>query len=89
MAQIGSLTADLWLESAAFIRDLKKAADATARNTSAMQRNMATMQRGFAAAGTAIKGTIVGLASIAKGREIAKQLRLIEQDRRLHPEDWR
>jgi hypothetical protein len=39
MAQIGSLTADLRLESAAFIRDLKRAADATARNTSAMQRN--------------------------------------------------
>ena len=63
MAKIGSLTADLKLESAAFIRDLKKAADATARNTSAMQRSMAGMQKSFAAAGSQLKTFIGGFVA--------------------------
>lgn len=65
MASIGSLTADLKLESAAFIRDLKKAADATARNTGAMQRQMMAVQRSFSAAGAAFKGVVAGFISVA------------------------
>lgn len=70
MASIGSLTADLKLESAAFIRDLRRAADATAKNTSAMQRQMNGLQRSFSAAGAAFKGALVGLVSAATIRSI-------------------
>jgi hypothetical protein len=41
MANIGSLTASLQLESAAFIRDLTKASQATAQASTRMQRDMA------------------------------------------------
>lgn len=44
MASIGSLTADLRLESAQFIRELNRAAQETARNTNAMKRSMASLQ---------------------------------------------
>lgn len=40
MASIGSLTADLRLQSAAFIRDLNRASQAVASNTAAMRRSM-------------------------------------------------
>jgi hypothetical protein len=72
MAKIGSLTADLRLESAAFIRDLKKAADATARNTSRMQRDVQRMQAGFAAAGAALKSSLLGMASIVSVGALAR-----------------
>lgn len=49
MASIGSLTADLRLESAAFIRDLGKASAAVARNTSQMQRSFAQVQQSVSA----------------------------------------
>jgi hypothetical protein len=71
MANIGSLTADLRLESAAFIRDLKRAADATARSTAAMQNNMTQMQRGFAAASRSIKGLAAAYISLAGVRRVA------------------
>jgi hypothetical protein len=72
MAKIGSLTADLKLESAAFIRDLKKAADATAKNTSAMQRSMAGLNKTFASAGNSLKGFVAGFASVAAVRQLAQ-----------------
>lgn len=45
MAKIGSLTADLRLESASFIRDLRKAAQETSANTNRMTRQMQGLQR--------------------------------------------
>jgi len=70
LAKIGSLTADLKLESAAFIRDLKKAADATARNTSAMQRQVAGLQKSFASASNSFKGFVAGFVSLAAVRSL-------------------
>ncbi len=72
MASIGSLTADLRLESAAFIRDLKRAADATARNTSAMQRDMARLQGSFATAAKSMTNALKGLVAIAAIRQLAR-----------------
>jgi hypothetical protein len=72
MAQkIGSLQADLKLESAAFLRDLKKASDATARSTSAMQRHMAGLQKSFASVGNSFKGFIAGFVTVAAVRQLA------------------
>jgi len=67
MAKIGSLTADLKLESAAFIRDMRKAAQETARSTSAMQSSLAGLQKSFASIGTAMKGflTVQGIRGLA------------------------
>jgi hypothetical protein len=45
MANIGSLTANLRLESAAFIRDMTKAQRAVASNTAAMRRSMQQVER--------------------------------------------
>lgn len=64
MAKIGTLTADLKLESAAFIRDLRKASQETARATTAMQRSMSGLQRGFAAAGAQLKIFLAGFVGI-------------------------
>src|SRR5690349_20554517 len=72
MASIGSLTADLKLESAAFIRDLKKAADETARNTAAMKKSVGGLQSTFADVGKQFKTFVAGFASIAAVRELAQ-----------------
>ena len=66
MAKIGSLTADLKLESAAFIRDMRKAAQETAKSTSQMQKGMASLQKQAASLGTAMKGflTIQGIRGL-------------------------
>src|SRR5581483_2462529 len=85
MAKIGSLTADLKLESAAFIRDLRKAAQETARNTNAMQASMARLQKGFASVAAGAKSlfgllvtykvaqTILGWVDAAK--ELADEIK--------------
>lgn len=51
MASIGSLTADLRLESAAFIRDLRKSSQEVAQNTKQMSRQMDSLQRSAANVG--------------------------------------
>src|SRR5262245_22517738 len=71
MAKIGSLTADLKLESATFIRDLQKAAAATSRNTKAMQTSMAGLQKNFATAAAAFKSAFAGFAGVAAARQLA------------------
>lgn len=71
MASIGSLTADLKLESAAFIRDLAKAQAATARSTAAMSKSMAQMQSGFARAAGSVKALAAGFISFAAVRRVA------------------
>jgi hypothetical protein len=45
MAKIGTLTADLSLESAQFIAGMRRAAQETSRATTTMQKNIAGMQR--------------------------------------------
>lgn len=70
MANIGSLTADLRLESAAFLRELNKASRETARHTGAMSASVKRMQAGFAAAGASIKGAVLGFASVATVRSV-------------------
>ena len=66
MAKIGTLTADLRLESAAFMRDLKKSSEAVASNTNQMRKSMAAVQqasmdvrRSFTYLRDAIVGTFV------------------------------
>lgn len=70
MASIGSLTADLRLESAAFIRDLNKASQAVARNTASMQKSVAAVQRGIAAAGATFRGALAGFVTVATVRSL-------------------
>ncbi len=72
MAKIGSLTADLKLESAAFIRDLTKASQATAQASTQMSRQMTALQQGFARASAAAKSMVAGFATIATVRSIAR-----------------
>lgn len=76
MASIGSLTANLRLESAAFIRDLGRAQQAVATNTAQMKRSMrgvemaannvsrqvSSLRRTFIGLGTAIAAVGVGVA---------------------------
>lgn len=76
MASIGSLTANLRLESAAFIRDLGRAQQAVATNTAQMKRSMrgvemaandvsrqvTSLRRTFVGLGTAIAAVGVGVA---------------------------
>lgn len=69
---IGNITASLKLESAAFIRELTKASQATQRNTAAMQKSMASLQSGFAAAGATFKGVVAGFVSIAALRGLQR-----------------
>jgi hypothetical protein len=69
---VGTIRGVLELESAAFIRELRRASAETARHTSAMQRSMVSMQSGFARAGAAIKGAVLGFASVATVRAIAQ-----------------
>lgn len=78
MANIGTLTADLQLQSAAFIRDMGKAQAAVATNTFQINRRMQEMQRHFrevertAARFNRLMGTLgvgasaAGLATFAK-----------------------
>lgn len=70
MAKIGSLTADLKLESAAFIRDMRKASQETALATSQMSKSMASVQTGLAAAGSAAKGFIAGFVTVQAVRSM-------------------
>lgn len=51
MPNIGTITAALELESAAFIRDLGKAAQSTERNTKAMADSFRNVERGFSVVG--------------------------------------
>jgi hypothetical protein len=62
---VGTIRGVLELESAAFIRELRRASAETARNTNAMKRSMASMQASFARAGSALKGALAGFASLA------------------------
>jgi hypothetical protein len=71
MTDIGSLVANLKLESAAFIRDLGKAAQAVSKNTSAMQRSLMGVQRGVNQAATALKAYI-GIAAARQVFNLAK-----------------
>lgn len=64
MATVGTFDTKLILESAAFIRDLNKAAQATARSTSQMQRNMSGLSKSFAAAGASLKTFIMGFVGL-------------------------
>jgi hypothetical protein len=64
MAEIGSLTASLKLESATFIRDLNKASQATARATTQMQRS-------FQNVGSVAKGALAAFATVATIRQLA------------------
>src|SRR5690606_33709198 len=61
MAKIGTLTADLHMETAAFIRDMKKAGDAVATNTFKMNQSM----RRVASAGAAVQRSITQVRSAA------------------------
>jgi hypothetical protein len=71
VASIGSLVADLVLNSASFTSELSKAQAATARNTAAMTKSMAGIERGFVSAGRALKTFVVGYASIAGVKSLA------------------
>ena len=48
MASIGSLTADLRLESAAFIRDIAKATQTISKSSKQMERDMRRVQKATA-----------------------------------------
>lgn len=79
MASIGKLTANLELQSAAFIRDLSRAQQAVATNTAKMsrqmrevvtasrgvERQMASLRRGILSATTAVAA--FGAASVVRG----------------------
>lgn len=56
--EIGSLIASLRLESAAFIRDMTKAARATKSNTDAMKRSLAGVEKSLSTAGNMLKAYI-------------------------------
>jgi hypothetical protein len=64
MASIGSLRADLALESAAFIRDFRRAAEETRRNTTAMNRSLASLDRGLSRVVAAGKTFVAGYLGV-------------------------
>lgn len=72
---LGVMRAALELESAAFIRDLTKASQATSQATSKMQSSMAGLNKSFAAVGASVKTFIsgfIGLKSIRTFEDIVK-----------------
>jgi hypothetical protein len=76
MATIGSLTADLSLKAATFIRDLDRATDSVRRSSRDMERHASQIQRGFDRAGAAVKSFGVGLASAIGVGSVAGVARL-------------
>lgn len=90
MAKIGSLTADLTLESAAFIRDLRKAAQETANNTDRMARQMRGLQSSAQSVGRSFQdlrrvlGAYVGIQIVRNfldtadaAKQLTGQLKLV------------
>lgn len=72
MASIGSLTADLRLESAAFIRDMGRAQRAVASNTAAMRRSLRQVEsatRGVQRQFSQLRGAAVALAGALAVRQ--------------------
>lgn len=65
MASIGSLVADLKLESAVFLSELAKAQKATQTAASSMQRSMSGIQKSFASVGSSAKAFVAGFISVA------------------------
>lgn len=61
MATIGTLHANLVLESAAFISGLNRSADAMTRTASQIEQQTSTISRGFNSAAGALKSFAVGL----------------------------
>jgi hypothetical protein len=66
MASIGSLTADLRLESAAFIRDLGKASNAVAANTGRMTKSLEGVRR----AANVAAGSLAGFVTLRTIRKV-------------------
>lgn len=71
MATIGSLTADLKLESAQFISGMKQAADATAKNTRAIQSNVSGLQKSFESASAGVANFVKGFLAVQTVRTFA------------------
>lgn len=76
MATIGSLTADLRLESAAFVRDLGKAQAAVAKNTSLMTRQFDSVRKSTASAALSLKG----LFGFALGRQAINMIKRLTRE---------
>ena len=63
MATIGALTADLSVNSAAFVADVGKARRALSSGSAKMNRSLATMDRGFARVRRSVARNVRGLVS--------------------------
>ena len=79
MAKIGSMHADLTLQSAAFMRDMKKSADAVASNTARMNQSMRQVERATAGVQRAFgqlragATVLVGALAVRQFTEFAKK----------------
>ena len=71
MATIGTLTADLTLESASFISNLNKSANAMQNSARQMEAQTKTMQGGLDRVGGAVSTLKTGLASLGVGFSVA------------------
>src|SRR5579885_2168162 len=60
MTSIGSLTADLKLESASFIAELQKSAQAVAKNTQSMTAQLGSLREGFLTVSKFAAGAFAG-----------------------------
>lgn len=69
---VTGIAAELRLETAAFIRDLSKASQAVAANTTAMHRSMNRLQTGFQSAANAAKGFVGAFAAAQLGRTLVR-----------------
>jgi hypothetical protein len=67
MATIGTLTANLQLESAAFIRDLNKSAQAMQRSAQQIERDSAQMTKGLTGVSNAASTLKSGLVTLGIG----------------------